>query len=173
MGYLKHKGKKYTSVVLKISKNTDFSRILDELHQIFLAGINEKKIENIRYSLLELVNNSIRAHKEQKENRDILLRFKLAGQELIITLRDWGGGFDKSRLPYDLDQDVQKIDINDQNFLEYREVHGYQRFGMGLLITKKTFDRFKLSFTDHQGNIRDNYEEGQTAGTVIELRSTL
>jgi len=173
MGYLKHKGKKYTSVLLKISRNTDFSRILDELHQIFFAGIDEKIIENIRYSLLELVNNSIRAHREKNENRDIQLRFKLTEEEVITTLKDWGGGFDKKNLPYDLDQEVQDIDINNQDFLDYREKHGYHRFGMGLLITKKTFSFFKLSFVGHQGEMQEEYEAENTAGTVIELRSRL
>jgi len=173
MGYLKHKGKKYTSVLLKISQNTDFSRILEELHQIFFAGINEKEIENIRYSLLELINNSIRAHKEKNETRDIQLRFRLTENELITTLKDWGGGFDKRRLPYDLDNEVNDIDINNQDFLEYREKHGYHRFGMGLYITKKTFTGFDLKFIGHNGEIQKDYEGQNTAGTLIELRSRL
>lgn len=173
MGYLKHKGKKYTSVVLRISKKTDFSRILDELHQLFIGGIDEKKIENIRYSLLELINNSIRAHKENNESRDILLRFKLTDNELITTLQDWGGGFDIKKLPYDLTREVQDIDINNQDFLDYREKHGYHRFGMGLLITKKTFNHFKLNFIGFDGAVQDEYEGENTAGTLIELRSGL
>jgi anti-sigma regulatory factor (Ser/Thr protein kinase) len=173
MGYLKHNGKKYKSVLLKISRSTDFSRILDELHHLFFAGIDEKDLENIRYSLLELVNNSIRAHKEKQEDRDILLRFRLTENEIITTLKDWGGGFDKKKLPYDLEQEVHDIDINNQDFLDYRETHGYHRFGMGLFITKKTFTYFKLSFVGHQGEIQEEYEAENTAGTYIELRSKL
>lgn len=173
MSYLKHNGKKYTSVVLKISRSTDFSRILDELHQLYFAGIEEKDLENIRYSILELVNNSIRAHQEMQEDRDILLRFKHTKDEVIITMKDWGGGFDKRKLPYDLDKEVDDLDINNQDFMDYRKKHGYNRFGMGLFITKKTFTHFKLNFIGHQGEIQEKYEAENTAGTYIEMRSRL
>jgi len=173
MGYIKHNGKKYKSILLRIDRNTDFSVILKEFHNIYFFGIDEKKLENIRYSLLELVNNSIRAHKEKEENGDIQLRFRMTPEELIISLEDKGGGFDKKNLPYDLDQEVKDIDINNQDFLEYREKHGYHRFGMGLLITKRTFDAFILKFTDAQGVRMDDYDKDRSAGTYIELRSLL
>lgn len=173
MGYLKHNGNKYKSVLLKISKTTDFSRILDELHQLLFAGIDKKNLENIRYSLLELVNNSIRAHKEKNEDRDILLRIKLSEDEVIITLKDWGGGFDINILPYDINQELNEIDINNQDFLNYREKYGYHRFGMGLFISKKTFNHFKLRFVGHKGEIQEAFEADNTAGTLIELRSRL
>ncbi len=173
MGYIKHNGKKYKSILLRINRNTDFSAILREFHNIYFFGIDEKKLENIRYSLLELVNNSIRAHKERDEDGDITLRFTMTPEELIIALEDRGGGFDKKNLPYDLDQEVKHIDINNQDFLEYRERHGYHRFGMGLLITKRTFDAFILKFPDREGKKRDHYEKGVTAGTYIELRSLI
>jgi anti-sigma regulatory factor (Ser/Thr protein kinase) len=173
MGYIKHNEKKYKTVLLKISKETDFSLILKEFHNIYFNGVDEKRLENIRYSLLELVNNSIRAHKERQEKGNILLRFSMTDEELIITLQDMGGGFSKKNLPYDLDQEVQNIDINNQNFLEYREKHGYHRFGMGLFITKKTFDSFILKFVDMEDNLMDDYVKDCTKGTYIELRSFL
>ncbi len=173
MGYLKHKGKKYTSILLRISRKTDFSSFLGELHQIYLSGVDEKKLENGRYALLELVNNSIRAHRERKEDAPILLRIKLTDTEVVTTLEDRGGGFDKTRLPYDIDRDVKEIDINNQEFLKYREDHDYQRFGMGLLISKKTFDSFKIVFIGPDGEHQEIYEKGKTIGTLIETRSRL
>jgi len=171
MGYIKHNGKKYKSILLRIDRNTDFSIILKEFHNIYFFGVDEKKLENIRYSLLELVNNSIRAHREREENGEIQLRFRMTTKELIISLEDKGGGFNKMKLPYDLDQEVKNIDINNQDFLEYREKHGYHRFGMGLLITKRTFDAFILQFTDAGGNRMEDYDNDRTRGTYIELRS--
>lgn len=173
MRYIKHNGKKYKSVLIRLSSETDFSEILDEFHSIFISGMEEKKLENIRYSLLELVNNSIRAHKERQCDDFITLRFSVEGKELIIVLQDRGGGFDKSGLPYDLDDDVHDIDINDDSFMDYRERHGYNRFGMGLLVTKRTFDSFVLSFLDKEGVLTRGYNKGETAGTHIELRSLL
>jgi anti-sigma regulatory factor (Ser/Thr protein kinase) len=173
MGYIKHNGKKYRSVLIRLSSETDFSEILDEFHNLFIVGMEEKKLENIRYSLLELVNNSIRAHKERESDDFITLRFTIEEKELIIVLQDRGGGFDKSGLPYDLDEDVHEIDINDDSFMDYRERHGYNRFGMGLLVTKRTFDAFILRFVDEEGILTRNYNKGETAGTHIELRSLL
>ncbi len=173
MGYLKHKGKKYNSILLRISRNTDFSSFVGELHQIALSGIADDKLENGRHALLELVNNSIRAHKEKEEDSPILLRIKLTDHEVIITLEDRGGGFDKGILPYDIDRNVDDIDMNSPSFLKYREAHDYQRFGMGLLISKKTFDSFKIQFLGSEGEYSEIYEQGKTIGTVIETRSRL
>ncbi len=173
MGYIKYNGKKYRSVLIRLSSKTDFSEILDEFHNLFFNGIDEKKLENIRYSLLELVNNSIRAHKEMKSDELITLRFSMEEREILTILEDRGGGFDKSRLPYDLDQDVHDIDINDDSFMAYREEHGYHRFGMGLLVTKRTFDSFVLKFIDSGGELTSDFNKGETAGTHIELRSRL
>ena len=158
---------------MKLSSETDFSGILDEFHNLFFNGIDEKHLENLRYSLLELVNNSIRAHRERRTDELITLRFSIEDNELIIILQDRGGGFDKSGLPYDLDKDVKDIDINDDSFMEYREKHGYHRFGMGLLVTKRTFDSFKLMFVDREGVLTLEYDKEETAGTHIELRSHL
>ena len=173
MGYIKHNGKKYKSVSLRISRSTDFSAILEEFHNIFFSGVDDKKLENMRYALLELVNNSIRAHKEKNQDGIINLSFKMSPDELIIKLCDEGGGFDKRDLPYDLDQKISDIDINNQDFLDYREKHGYHRFGMGLYITKKTFDAFILKFTEPDGVLSDHYKKNITTGTCIELRSYL
>ena len=173
MGYIKHNGKKYKSVLIRLSSKTDFSGILDEFHNLFISGLDEKKLENIRYSLLELVNNSIRAHKEKQCADYITLRFAMEESELLIILQDRGGGFDKSGLPYDLDQEVHDIDINDDSFMAYREKYGYHRFGMGLLVTKKTFDSFILNFINKEGVLTPAYDKDETAGTHIELRSRL
>ncbi|QEN08050.1 ATP-binding protein [Oceanispirochaeta crateris] len=173
MGYIKHNGKKYKSIRLRISRFTDFSQILEEFHHIVINGVNDKKLENIRYALLEIINNSVRAHKEKNENKEIILKMMLEEEELIIKISDHGGGFDKKMLPYDLDQNIKDIDINNQDFLKYRERYGFNRFGMGLFMTKKTFDAFILKFIESDGSLNDEFKEGRTIGTCIELRSNI
>jgi anti-sigma regulatory factor (Ser/Thr protein kinase) len=171
MGYIKHNGKKYKSVILRVSRSTDFSVLMEQFNNMDFTGFDDNKLENIRHSLLELVNNSIRAHKERQEDAVIILRFTMTPQELIIILQDKGGGFDKKSLPYDIDLDVNDIDIKNQYLKDYREKHGYIRFGMGLFITKKAFDTFILKFTASDGSLNDRYEKGISTGTFIELRS--
>ena len=171
MGYIKYKAKNYKTVCIKLSAGSDFNALLKEFHALSFSKL-ENRIENIRYAILELVNNSIRAHKERKSNELILLDFALHDEYLSISIKDAGGGFNPARLPYDINRDVSEIDMNNSSFQEYRERHAYNRFGMGLLVTKRTFDSFNLSFYDRNGALVP-WQEGVVVGTIIEIRSNI
>ena len=169
MGYIKYKEKKYKSATIKLSRDSDFNALLKEFNRLFFSGIGNK-IEHIQYAVLELVNNSIRAHKEQNTSEYIILNFHMETDALTIRIKDAGGGFDTSTLPYDIHNDVNDIDMNNHSFQEYRERHGYNRFGMGLLVTKRTFHEFLISFYDEEGE-KESWSEGTTIGTIITMRS--
>jgi len=171
MGYIKYKDKKYKTVTIRLTKSTEFSSLLKEFHQIYFTGL-DKKMEHIRYAVLELVNNSIRAHQERDEQAPITLQFILSDQDLLIIMKDRGGGFDTGRLPYDISEPVDHIDLNNPDFQAYRERHGYHRFGMGLLVAKRTFDDFVLKF-HARGKEELSWTEGRTEGTILEMRSTI
>ncbi len=169
MGYIKYKEKKYKTVRIDITKSSDFNALLKEFHNMYFTDL-DSKLEHIRYAILELVNNSIRAHKEQKTNAPITIRFSVYDKYLEIIIRDSGGGFDIGRLPYDINRDVSDIDLNDSSFQDYREKHNYNRFGMGLLVTKRTFDYFHISFHDKEENDIP-WDKEKTVGTIITMRS--
>lgn len=152
---------------LNISPRAEFNEILSVLNSIALAGgrVNQ---EHVMYAVLELVNNSLRAHRERSVNRPIHLEFTAGTQGLSVLIRDFGGGFDPKRLPFDLHAPVESVDTNDESFQKYREQYGYKRFGIGLYIAKKTFSPFRLRFFNGDGDFSE-YREGITEGTHIEM----
>jgi anti-sigma regulatory factor (Ser/Thr protein kinase) len=167
--YIRYRGKKYRSVRLHIRTDADFNDILKELNEIELADVPISS-EQIMYAILELINNSLRAQKEKRVRKKIFSEFSLAEDDrLFITIRDWGGGFDIAKLPYDLSASAEDVDTNSETFQNYREEHGYMRFGIGLYVVKKTFDSFKLYFIDEKLKpVR--WESGKARGTCIELQ---
>ena len=135
--YLSFHGKKYRTVRLHIRPDADFNDILSELNDIEVIKI-EISSEQIMYAILELLNNSLRAHKEKGIEKKILTQFSVNDGKLHVKIQDWGGGFDISSLPYNLNEQTDDVDTNSGTFQEYREEHGYMRFGIGLYIVKKT-----------------------------------
>jgi anti-sigma regulatory factor (Ser/Thr protein kinase) len=150
-----------------INSNADFNKLLSVLNTIEINGVSMQS-EHITYAVLELLNNSMRAHRENNIDKKIRTEFTLSDRTLSIFIQDWGGGFDPSVLPYDLNGDPNDIDMHGQEFQQYREEHGYKRFGIGMLIVKKTFDHFKIYFIDEEMN-PVTWDSGKVSGTCIEL----
>lgn len=165
--YIEYSDKKCRKLVFRISPNTPFQEILAKLSMIQFIGC-PISTEHITYSVLELLNNSLRAQREQNNENPILLKFQKNRTGFNIYLRDWGGGFDISELPYDINSNIEEIDIHNQEFEQYRQSHEYMRFGLGLYLARKTFPVFSLFFIDHQEN-PTGWDPEITAGTVIEL----
>jgi DNA topoisomerase VI subunit B len=89
--------------------------------------------EHTRYAVLELINNSLRAHRENGIKDTIKTEMNVKDEVLTISIVDRGGGFDISKLPYNISEQVDDIDTNSGKFQEYREENQYKRFGMGCL----------------------------------------
>jgi len=161
--------RKETSKRLKltITSMTDFKEIFKVFNTIrFSSGkIND---EHVIFAVLELINNSLRAQREAQSMKDIYVRFKIENSALHIRIQDWGGGFDISKLPYNLTEDPEDIDTNNQEFQEYREKNNFLRFGMGLYVAKKTFSGIDITFKD-LNNKPVLWESGNAAGTCIDL----
>jgi sensor histidine kinase regulating citrate/malate metabolism len=165
--YIRYGKKKCRKLRLHIDPHADFSAILKTLNQMdfITTPINS---EQIMYAILELLNNSLRAQKEKGVSKPILTQFSINNNSLHIKVQDWGGGFDLNQLPYDLYCNVEEINTNNENFQEYREKHGYIRFGIGLYVVRKTFHRFNLFFID-EDLMPVEYDSGKAKGTCIEL----
>ncbi|HVO39463.1 MAG TPA: ATP-binding protein [Spirochaetia bacterium] len=158
-------GRKTARVQISVSPSADFREIMRELDMITLPPTRVSH-HNIRYAILELLNNSIRAHKERGETREISVIVSLADGWLNVSIRDYGGGFDPRKLPYDLTADPQTLDLHSAPFEEYQRKNGYKRFGMGIYVAKKTFDRFTVAFLDEHERPLE-WQAGKVTGTLI------
>ncbi|MCG8452563.1 MAG: ATP-binding protein [Spirochaetales bacterium] len=167
MRHIVFQGRKYKRVVMNIRGNALFHEILKKVNDIAVPHCPCEE-EHMRYALLELINNSLRAHREQKVVDNIHVEIRADVEELIIIVTDKGGGFDTKILPYDLQENASGIDTNSSRFQEYRESHGYTRFGMGLIVARKLFHRFHVTFYDEQGDVPDYHPE-RVVGTRIEM----
>jgi anti-sigma regulatory factor (Ser/Thr protein kinase) len=163
-------GSRGRSVRLAVSPRADFRQIIHTFDSIEMPR-TRVSVENIRFAILELVNNSLRAHREKGEDRDILVSLTVTGGRLSVAIRDFGGGFDPGRLPYDIDADPARLDLHSSPFEEYQRRNGYTRFGMGIIVAKKTFDSFRLQFLDER-DMPSPFVPGRIAGTLITLELT-
>jgi anti-sigma regulatory factor (Ser/Thr protein kinase) len=166
-GSLKVEGRESKTVRIRLSPSADFRGVLHAFDAIELPKTRMGS-ENLKFAVLELVNNSIRAHRERGERRDILIDFTVTEEELHIAVRDFGGGFDPGRLPYALDADPSTLDLHSEVFQEYREKNGNKRFGMGIFLAKKTFERFQLIFVDEKATPVP-WTPGKIEGTLIRM----
>ena len=153
---------------INISPTVPFREILKVLNNIHLPDYDGVNSDNIKYAVMELLNNSLRAHREKRVNKAIITTFNTFDSHLLINIKDYGGGFDTGKLPYDLEKDHREINPQSSSFIEYRENNDYLRFGMGLLLAKRTFAYFDLSFFDNYEK-QVKWESGEAAGTIIRL----
>jgi anti-sigma regulatory factor (Ser/Thr protein kinase) len=164
---LNYRGQLSRKVKINIRPQADFREILAVLGDLSLPAFIEDA-ENIKYAILECLNNSLRAHRERQVSRDIITSFEVQDAHLKVEIRDFGGGFDPGKLPYSLEDNPALIDHKSPAFQEYQQKHQYQRFGMGLLLVKKTFSWFELLFFDHDGR-PTSWENGDVQGTCISV----
>ena len=167
--YVAFEKKRCTNLVLKISPHTSFQDILSRMEKIEFVGCSISS-EHIIYSVLELVNNSLRAQRSRKVDDPILLNITAESHGFEIELKDWGGGFDVNSLPYSLEGDIGEVNIHSEDFENYRQFHNYRRFGLGLYLARKTFHDFAIHFFDSEGNDTE-WVKGNSVGTRIKLRA--
>jgi anti-sigma regulatory factor (Ser/Thr protein kinase) len=167
MRYIEYQTKQCKTLRLRISPFADFHDIFHTLQVVRFPDLRANS-SHIIYAILELVNNSLRAHREQENKQRIIVEFSVIRGNLIIRIEDRGGGFNPKNLPYDLSDDSSQIEINGPQFHEYREKNGYLRFGMGLYIAKRTFPSFDLHFVDDKGN-KVPWNQDKVSGTRIIL----
>jgi len=158
-------GKQSRTIRLTVSPRADFREAIRLLGAIAIPPTRVSE-EHIRFAVLELLNNSIRAQNDKGDPRDISIDMTVSDGRLVVSIRDYGGGFDVAKLPYDLAADSDSLDLRSSPFQEYQKENGYKRFGMGLYIARKTFEDFRLVFLDQQDR-PTAWAPGQIAGTLI------
>jgi len=126
---LRFRGKLYDSVAVEVVPEQDFRLVLEVLELPTRSGDPEV----IKYAVLELINNSLRAHREGSVARPIETTFACSSGLLRVTVRDFGGGFDPAGLPYELNSDISGVDLHSSAFQEYRKRNSFKRFGIGAL----------------------------------------
>jgi anti-sigma regulatory factor (Ser/Thr protein kinase) len=166
MNYIFYKGNCYGDLRIHFSpklNGADFFKILE------LVEFPVKESDNVllKYALTELVTNSLRALHERKRREAVVVNLKIAGNFLKIVVTDQAGGFDLHKLPIDINADAKKLDFTTREFQEYREKHGFNRFGIGLVSAKMALDAFHLVFIDAAGKEAAWKGEGSVAGTRI------
>ena len=88
---------------------------------------------------------------KKASRRDISIDLTISDGKLVVTIRDFGGGFDPGKLPYSLEADPSGWTCIPPTFEDYQKRNGFKRFGMGIYVAKKTFDEFRLVFLDETG----------------------
>jgi hypothetical protein len=165
--YFDFQSKRSDRVTVNIHPKADFREVLQTLQSIRFPDFIGNA-ENIKYAVLELISNSLRAHKEKKVDKQVKAVFRAGDSRIDVEVKDFGGGFDPDNLPYPLEAPVDTIDQTSDEFARYQKKHKYLRFGMGLLITKKTFPFFQVMFFDEQEKpVR--WGQGVVKGTVIRV----
>ncbi len=170
MGYIVFEGIKYKKIALNIATGAPFHEILKKINSIGIQECNQE--EEIRYAIMELVNNSLRAHRQNSIKEDIRTELKIQEGKLFVTITDKGPGFDIKNLPYNIETPAAEVDTNSIEFQRYREKHRYKHFGMGLLVARRQFPEFKITFFD-TSVMPVTYAEGKVAGTRIEMSMRL
>jgi anti-sigma regulatory factor (Ser/Thr protein kinase) len=160
-------GRKSRTIRVKVSPSADFRGVLHAFDSIEIPPTRVGP-ENLRFAILELINNSIRAHREHADDRDILIDLTVTSERLHIAVRDYGGGFDPTLLPYDLSADPKTLDIHMKSFQDYQTRNGFKKFGMGIYLAKKTFDHFQLIFLD-ENDTPTPWSPGGIVGTLIRI----
>jgi len=168
MRYLKYKDEMYRSLIFNISDKAPLNAILKCINLVD-SGISHELEEHIYYSTMELVNNSLRAHREKGiSSRPVRVKVSAGDELLSIEILDYGGGFNTAELPYNYLLPPEKVNTEDFSFQRYREKYEYRRFGMGLLTARQLADTFSLLF-HRNGEKSDTYREGETDGTIVTM----
>ena len=160
--------KKYKRVKLSIKPDIEFKKVLETLDDLRLPDTDTKP-QNIKYAVLEMINNSLRAHRENRIPDPLSVTFEHSVSLLAIEIRDRGPGFNPDKLPYSLTDDPDSVDMKSEAFNQYREKNNYLRFGMGLHVVRKTFSSFELLFLDEEDRPIP-WSEGKVRGTLIKVK---
>ncbi len=171
---MRFRSRRYTRIRLHIDPRAGFRRILDTLEELGLPDMT-CKADHVKYALLEMINNSLRAHRIIECPDPIEVVFERTPVVLRIRIRDRGPGFDPRTLPFSLKSDPYAIDLNAEVFQEYRKRNNYERFGMGLPLAMRTFDSFELAFMDGDGREVpwESWNSGSVRGTAITVTKAL
>jgi len=158
-------------ITVKVLASNSFASILRTFSDIRYPACRVDD-ERITFAVLEMVSNSVRAHREAGVDAPVVVRLRARGGRLHAVVMDRGGGFDPSRLPYDLGDPPDVIDMTSPAFAAYRDRYDGARFGMGLVAARRVFPEFSLNFVDDQRR-RRRWPDPGIVGTVVSMAMPL
>jgi anti-sigma regulatory factor (Ser/Thr protein kinase) len=164
--YIYYNGHAYSR--LKILFSPEFSgAFFYKILELIDFPLSEKEDVLFRFAVTELVNNAIRASKENEVEVNVRIEFSIFGSVLRLVVQDHALGFDKNILPFKIENGTNNPEVFSEKFIKYREKHGHQRFGMGLLSAKMVMDELSINFFDQNGEEVVWRGKGSVVGTII------
>ncbi|HCL56159.1 MAG TPA: hypothetical protein DHW82_04020 [Spirochaetia bacterium] len=164
--------KKYPHLKLIFSKKNTTIDIIAALIQLRIP-LSETDRNNWEFVVSELVFNSIRASRERKKDEKIQLKVRIDENYFTTVIMDGAGGFDIRKLPYDIYEPAEKIDVFSEDFEHYRKKNHFMRYGLGLFSAKKYSDYFDIYMLDKHGRRMRFFDELKTYGTFIIFKKKL
>ena len=158
-----HEGRR---LQLQFAPNCASEDICDAMERLQLPLANEDAFCT-RYALMELVSNAVRASRDRAAVVPVCVEIWLDGNRMRFKVSDAAGGFDLSLLPYDFTGSDEEVDLVSDAFDSYRKASNFKRFGLGLLLSRRAADEFRLRFVDAKGKPAPWKGEGSVYGTVI------
>jgi len=164
--HIYYNDRKYTR--LKILFSPEFTgAFFYKILELIEFPLSEKEDVLFRFTITELVTNAIRASKENNVEMNVRIEFSIFNTILRVVVQDYGLGFDKSVLPFKIDEAISNPQVFSEKFMKYREKHSNQRFGMGLLSAKMVMDELSIDFFDKNDEGIEWQGKGSVLGTII------
>jgi len=126
-----------------------------------------------RYALVELVANAVRASADKNVPEPVSLVIWRDGDRLRFRVSDCAGGFDLRALPYDFFSPCHDVDLESEAFDHYRKQRHGARFGLGLILARRSVEEFRLCFVDGRGREAPWRGDGSIRGTDITFSKRL
>lgn len=166
-------GKKCESIKFTFNREHNTFQIINKLNKVALPLIADKDEDILKFVILELINNSLRASQKIYTLNPITMDIRFCKEKIEVIVKDGAGGFDISNLPYDIMKKIDKINVLSDNFLAYREEHNFERFGMGLYLAKTWADEFLIGFINERGENAVYNGPGSVYGTKIYIKKVI
>ena len=88
--YFDFRSKRGDRIIVNIHPNADFREVLQTLESIRFPDF-VRNAENIKYAVLELISNSLRAHRERRVDRQVMAVFRAGDSKIEVEVKDFGG----------------------------------------------------------------------------------
>ncbi|MCS6985729.1 MAG: ATP-binding protein [Leptospiraceae bacterium] len=141
--------------------------------------LTEEECYEISLICDELLSNAIIATYNRGISEHVVLRYKFGRDHIIISVLDYGGGFDLNQVEREL-PDGENLSEFMESLKKYRgelirkvKIHGreveHPRFGRGLRIVSGLADFMIVLFHNDEGKFSQKLESS-TVGTLISVR---
>jgi DNA-binding response OmpR family regulator len=118
--------------------------LLTDLNDFLLSlcqstPLTDEQVAHLRQAVMEMGQNAIEWGNRHQSDRLVNMTYRVCENQVVITIRDQGSGFDRSKLPH--------AAVADDPFshLDVRDKLGLRSGGFGLLICEGMVDELKYN----------------------------